>query len=303
MSTNSLGNYDCVIIGGGPAGLLCAVYLARFKRNVILFDREASRAALIPLSHNYPGAVNGISGKDILGALRKQVAYYQVKIINEVVIKLEKNNKFKISSEKSNCEADYVVLATGSTDVQPTVSHVKKLIDKGLLRHCLVCDGFEVINQEIAVIGNGEHALNEAKFLLSYTNKITVFLPASALTLSLKQKFAEANIKVNINNINDVINENNKIIILLDNQKKLSFDAAYAALGARANASLAQQLQVVCGENNCITTDHHQRTSIEGLYAAGDVVEGLNQIVTAYAQAAIAATDIHHCLLHREGKK
>lgn len=303
MNTNPLGNYDCVIIGGGPAGLLCAVYLARFKRNVIIFDREASRAALIPLSHNYPGTVSGVSGKDILHALRKQVVHYQVKIITEAVEKVEKNNTFKISAEKSSCEADYVVLATGSTDVQPAVSHVKKLIDKGLLRHCLICDGFEIINQQIAIIGNGEHALNEAKFLLSYTDKITVFLPPSALSVSLKQKFTEANIRVNISNIDNIYSENRKIIILLENQEKLSFDAAYAALGAQANASLAQQLQAVCSENNCIITDHHQRTSVEGLYAAGDVVMGLDQIVTAYAQAAVAATDIHHCLLRKEGKK
>ena len=112
--------YDCLIIGGGPAGLTAAVYLARYRRRIVLFDAGESRASLIPESHNYPGFPGGISGPGLLGALRKQTATYGVRQISARVTELKREGVgFAATFAEQEIKARFILLATGIVDESP----------------------------------------------------------------------------------------------------------------------------------------------------------------------------------------
>ncbi len=145
------------MIGAGPAGLTAGIYLARFRRTVLIIDGESSRAALIPRSHNYPGFPGGISGPALLGRLRKQALHYGAMIETCIVEELKKTQggfSAKTSSTL-NITAKQVLLATGVIDIEPVLPDLENAVRQGLIRHCPICDAFEVKDRKIAVIGFG----------------------------------------------------------------------------------------------------------------------------------------------------
>jgi thioredoxin reductase (NADPH) len=156
---------DCLIIGGGPAGLTAAIYLARYRRNLVVFDRGESRAALIPKSHNYPGFTSGISGHDLLARLREQTRSYGIQIAPLRINSLERRKtSFVAFHERGEVSARYVLLASGILDVHPEMSGLDRAISEGCVRYCPVCDGFEAIDRKIAVLGDGEDAIRKRNF-------------------------------------------------------------------------------------------------------------------------------------------
>jgi thioredoxin reductase (NADPH) len=292
---------DCVIVGGGPAGLTAAIYLQRYRRRVRLFDAGGSRASLIPLSHNYPGFPDGVSGAELLRRLREQARRYGADIEHAVVEGLERRDdrSFLVRSANRTVVAHTVLLATGTLDIEPDLPNLPDAIRQGYLRHCPVCDGFEVIDRNVAVIGNDAHGVDEALFLRTYTDRI------SLLTLGAEAKFdgvqrtrlAETGIAVIEDRISAVEMRNKSIHALYTaDGRVLQFDTMYSALGCRVRSDLARLAGADCDEKNNLIVSAAMQTSIENLYAAGDVVHGLNQICVAAGQAAIAATAIHHRL-------
>jgi thioredoxin reductase (NADPH) len=294
---------DCIIIGGGPAGLTTAIYLARFRRNFILIDKGQSRAALIPLSHNYPEFYQGISGKQLLQNLRNQVVRYKGVIQEGDVISIEEDGKggFILNTEQSELFAKNIILATGVCDIEPKLPNIEDAIKRGLVRHCPVCDGYEVIGQKIGVIGYGKRGLKEALFMRTYSNHITLFTLGHKIALS-PHEISILNVsRINIitSPVTEVKIDNNKIVALISEKNVYCIDTLYSALGALVRSELAVQLNAkhVNMLSNCLLVNKHQQTTIPGLYATGDIVAGLNQICVATGQAAIAATTIHNKLM------
>ena len=152
---------DCVVIGGGPAGLSAAIYLARFRRNVKVIDAGNSRASLIPLSHNYPGFPNGISGKELLDHFRAQAASFGMHITQGTVHRLERleNGDFLTFFENEVVRSRKVMLATGLRDIEPEMPQLRQAIQQGHIRYCPICDGYEVAGKKVAVIGHGNHCI------------------------------------------------------------------------------------------------------------------------------------------------
>jgi thioredoxin reductase (NADPH) len=127
--------YECAVIGGGVGGLTAAIYLARFHFKTCVIDNEDSRAALIPLSHNFPGFPDGIAGKDILLRLRKQYQCYQQDILTDTVLSIKKDKSsafFLIKTHHTLLQAKHIVLATGVIDIEPSLPNVDSSIKKGL---------------------------------------------------------------------------------------------------------------------------------------------------------------------------
>lgn len=296
--------YDCVVVGAGPAGLTAAIYLARFRRDFLVVDSGASRAAWIPKSHNHPGFPNGIRGKTLLGRMRRQAETYGARIEAGRVedIRVTRTG-FALSSTIGELRAHAVILATGVLDNEPNLPGLDEGVAKGLIRICPICDGYEVTGQAVGLIGCDAHAGAEARFLKTYSDDITLVHvgPPEALPKDERARLKAAGIDVVETPIESVQIEKRRITALcFGGAVQRRFDTVYSALGVSPRVQLAVKAGARLDESGRLVVGEHQETSVKGLYAAGDVVRGLNQISTAAGEGAIAATDIHNCL--REGR-
>jgi thioredoxin reductase (NADPH) len=179
---------DCLIIGGGPAGLLGAVYLGRYRRRVQVIDAGESRAAKIPESHNYPGFF-GIGGTELLVRLRAQAEQYGTQLTSARVTALRRKCKnFVASCEGADVEAKFVLLATGLVDHCPRVEGIPaEDCPSDVIRFCPICDGYEAIDRRVGVLGDLHSARKKALFLRTYTKKVSVFVIGDRTGLEMKR--------------------------------------------------------------------------------------------------------------------
>ena len=150
---------DCLIVGGGPAGLTAAIYLVRFRRRTMLIDAGDSRAALIPKSHNFPGFPDGISGGEILSRLNAHAVRYGAGVERGTVsdLRCREDGLFEATAGGRRLTARRVILATGVIDNMPEIEGLKDHIRAGRIRLCPVCDAFEVSDKPVAVYGPADH--------------------------------------------------------------------------------------------------------------------------------------------------
>jgi thioredoxin reductase (NADPH) len=291
--------FDCLIIGGGPAGLTAAIYLARFRRKVVVIDSGQSRAALVPESHNYPGFA-GISGVDLLALLRSHAERYGALLQRGTVEDLRReNSRFAARVDGKSLQAARILLATGIVDEAPELPGLKDAIYSGTLRFCPICDGYEAMDKRIGVLGRAQSALKKAQFLRTYSRNV-VLLPTDApdkIGAQEMETLREAGI-ILAGQVHDVERTDKAIAAILSNGERVEVDVLYPALGCEVRSQLATALGARENEIGNVFVDDKQRTSVEGLYAAGDVVTDLHQISVATGHAAVAATAIHNSLPH-----
>ena len=295
---------DCLVVGGGPAGLTAAIYLARFRRRVRVIDAGSGRASLIPLSHNYPGFPEGISGRDLLARLRDQARRYGAAVTTGHVESVERTGEsFVAHSGTHSIEARMLLLATGVVDVEPALPNLKDAIRSGLVRHCPICDGFEVIGRKVAVIGRGSKGVSEARFIQHYTTDLMLFTLGAGHEITDEDRVSleTSGVVVIDEPLSEVCAELGAIVgVTTQSGKTYRFDTLYSALGCDVRSELARRLGAVCDDKGQIVVDDKLRTSIPNVYAVGDVANDLNQIAVAAGHAAIAATCIHNALRCKE---
>jgi thioredoxin reductase (NADPH) len=295
--------FDCIIVGGGAAGLTAAIYLARYRRRIRLIDAGASRVLSIPTSHNYPGFAAGIHGRDLLQRLRAQADHYGVAVTPGVVERLEQSNDlFSVALGGARWRARQLLLATGVVDVEPDFPEVKRAVAEGRVRYCPVCDGYEAIGKNVAVLGRGSGGIGEARFMRHFADAVSLFSVTQAPCADAREqaKMEEAGVRVVPDPVKRLaFDDGGAMQLQLRSGERESFDVVYVALGTLVNTGLAQALGAACNDGGELIVDAHQQTSIDGLYAAGDIVTGLNQITVAMGHAAIAATAIHNRLGRR----
>jgi len=297
---------DCLIVGGGPAGLTAAIYLARFHLDILVVDAGKSRASWIPCTRNHAGYPEGIAGKELLQRMRDQACKYDATIETEFVTKLERNEQsgvFTATWGSGSAKARTVLLATGVTNRRPPMDEElhDDALSRGLVRYCPICDGYEVTDKKVGVIGSDSHGVAEALFMRSYTADVTLIAPDKALRLKPEdsRNLAEAGIDC-VDGPAQAVAISNECIVVDTAEGHYTFDSIYPALGSDTHTQLAEMVGADLSNDSCIKVDSHQRTSVPGLYAAGDVVIGLDQISHAMGEGGVAATTIRNDLCAKE---
>jgi thioredoxin reductase (NADPH) len=292
---------DAVVVGAGPAGLTAAIYLGRFRRRCVVLDDGQSRARWIPTSHNIPGFTAGIGGETFLNTLKEQALRYGAKIRPIRAVSLTVSNDiFTLLTDEGPIHSHYVLLATGVRDHLPAVEGAPEAVMRSLLRLCPICDAFEAIDKRIAVIGDSALGEREAEFLRNYSNQVTLLHIGSSTLASAASVPAADGIERVAIQLSDLHIQEDRVT-LSSQQGERHFDVVYVALGCSPQHDLARSLLASCDEHGTLKVNAHQETSVPRLYAAGDVVRGLNQVVVAAAESAIAATDIHNKLRGSHG--
>lgn len=293
---------DCLIVGAGPAGLTAAIYLQRFHRSIAVLDSGEARALRIDRSHNVPGYPQGVSGAVLLGRMREQLQRFGAEPVAARVTSLQRlaDGSFCASGDGDQWRARHVLLATGSRDRDPQVPGMQAVWDQGLLRECPVCDGYEHTGQRIVVVGSDAHAAREALFLRHYSADVLLLRvpPHNAQPLSndWQAQLRGQGIRWHDAGMASARVEGQTVCLDLDTAEQLRCDVLYSALGSRPVAELGLALGAACDSSGNLGIDARGRTNVPGLYAAGDVTGGLDQIAVAMGQGALAATAIHNAL-------
>ncbi len=296
---------DCIIVGAGPAGLTAAIYLARYHLSIRLFDCGSSRAALIPRTHNHAGYPEGITGVELLRRMLAQAERFGAVREPAKVTRVEPVvDGFVVHAAERQFHARSVLLATGVVNHRPDgmedAVHDPALAS-GLIRYCPVCDGYEVTDKRVGVIGTGDHGMREALFLRGFTRDVTLIAPdvEHRLDAACVARLDEAGIVRVDGPCGGYAIEGERLVVETA-QGRMAFDSIYPALGSRIRSDLAVAAGAAATEDGCLEVDDHQRTSIPGLFAAGDVVKGLDQISNAMGQAGVASTTIRNMLSEQQ---
>jgi thioredoxin reductase (NADPH) len=277
---------DCLVVGAGPPGLVAATNQARYPRRIAVGDAGASRARWIPTSHNCPGFPLGVSGVALLARLREQAEGHGVVVthgrVDWLLREAHGHAGFAFVARGAAGEtwrAATVILATGIVDRLPEVEGgpqaLVAAIEAGTLRLCAVCDAYEARDSRIAVLGPAGEAERHARFLRTFSR--TVDAIDSDVPYRLECDAGACRIESGAPAVRE-------------------YDTLYPVLGGDSQSQLARALGAAVDGEGALRTDAHQQTSVDGLYAIGDVVSALNQIAVAVGHAAIAATAVHNRL-------
>ena len=301
--------YDCLIIGAGPAGLSAAIYLSRFLRSVLVIDKKQGRSTFAQITENYLGFPKGIPAIELRKLGRRQAMRFGAQFTTDDIIKAEKteDGTFHLHSKKAEYIGKTILIATGVTDLFPRFNDYKEYVGKSLF-WCITCDGYKTKNKKIIIVGSTDEAACTCMQFLTYTSNL-IFVTnckPQGVTMSqeMRKRLEHANIPVYENIIEKVQGKNGYMRkVTLDTGKMLDVDLMFNQQGAVPNSQLAKLLGVETNEEGYIRIGLEQRTSMPGVYAAGDVTRFFShQVITAAHEGSMAAQAINYDLYPPELK-
>lgn len=292
---------EIAIIGSGPAGLVAALYAARFRRSTLVVHDGRSRLDLVSNTHNVPAFPGGISGPALLARMAHHAQSAGAQITNGNVVTARRLvDGFEFTSAEGHLwRSRVLILATGVHCERLELAHGDHdtAVRLGALRYCPICDAFEHRGRRIAVVGNSSDAVGEALFLRTYSDAISLIPCAGWRVSAVEQsQLAAAGIELLACSSPSFGFAENAMQIRLGDEGSKRFDVVYAALGTRLRNDLASNLGLALTADGSIAADAPSGTEIAGLYCVGDMVAGLDQICVAAAQGAMAATHGHNWL-------
>ena len=298
--------YDVVIIGGGPAGLSAALYLARAKVKAVLLEKSGygGQIALTQKVKNYPG-IYEISGKDLADSIHEQGERYGGEFSFEVAKEIiDENDKKIVITDKRKIECRAIIIATGAAPKKAGFEGEEEFIGKGV-SYCATCDGAFFRKRTVAVVGGGDVAVEDAIFLAGLCSKVYLIHRRDSLRAadSLQKKLMSMeNVEILWNcEVKEIQGEDmvEKILVYHnqdDSQSEIEVNGVFIAVGIHPNTELYQGL-VEMDEQGYVLADESCKTTVDGIYAAGDIrKKALRQIITAVADGANAVTSTQNYL-------
>jgi len=299
----SADSYDVVVVGGGPAGLTAALYTTRLNLDTALVDRGGGRAAMMADTHNVIGVTEEVSGAEFLQTATQQLEEYGTDIRRDTVTAIAQTGgdspRFAVTTSDGTLGADAVVLATGFNDGRPDPPLPRT--GRGL-HYCLHCDGYMFRDESVYVMGHGESAAHVAMILLNFTDEVDLLLRDESPTWS-----EETDRQLRAHPVNIVEADITGMFKDEDDPSWLGgfefadgttreYRGGFAMYGSEYNDDLVEQLGCERTDDGTVAVDEDCRTSVEGVYAVGDLTPGNNQIPIAMGEGAKAGIAIHRAL-------
>ncbi|MBI2011261.1 thioredoxin-disulfide reductase [Candidatus Daviesbacteria bacterium] len=296
-----------VIIGSGPAGLTAAIYASRGNLDPLVISGRGAGGQLMLTTDvdDFPGFPEGIQGPDLMLKMRAQAERFKTKFLDEDVLSVNfKNRPFEIQTESQTLKTKSVIIATGASAMWLNLESEQRLIGKGVSA-CAVCDGFFFKEKNILVVGGGDTAMREAQHLAKFGKKIILIhrreeFRAQPVLVSLVRSKPNVEFMMNTT-LEEVLGEEKVKGVRLKNTQtgkisKLEMDGVFIAIGHKPNTFFLTG-EIELDEKGYIVVKNHTKTSINGIFAAGDVSDHhYRQAVTAAGAGCMAALDVEEYL-------
>jgi len=304
--------HEVVIVGSGPAGYTAAIYAARAQLEPVMYEGSVTAGGALMNTtevENFPGFTDGIMGPDLMDSMRKQAARFGTKLITDDIVEMDLKGPVKTLKDGSGntLQAKSVILAMGSAYREIGLENEKRLSGRGV-SWCATCDGFFFRDQEIAVVGGGDSAVEEATFLTKFASKVTLIHRRDSLRASkIMADRAKANPKIEFlwnTEVTDVLGEVKMEALELKNTvtgavTKRDFGALFVAIGHIPRSELITAQVSLDAEGYVKVEGRSTKTNIEGVFACGDLVDHTyRQAITAAGSGCQAALDAEKFLSH-----
>lgn len=304
--------HEVVIVGSGPAGYTAAIYAARAQLEPVMYEGSVTAGGALMNTtevENFPGFTDGIMGPDLMDSMRKQSARFGTKLVTDDIVEMDLNGPVKTLKDGSGnvLKAKSVILAMGSAYREIGLENEKRLSGRGV-SWCATCDGFFFRDQEIAVVGGGDSAVEEATFLTKFASKVTLIHRRDSLRASkIMADRAKANPKIEFlwnTEVTDVLGETKMEALQLKNVltgevSKRNFGALFVAIGHIPRSELITTQVSLDTEGYVKVEGRSTKTNIEGVFACGDLVDHTyRQAITAAGSGCQAALDAEKFLSH-----
>ena len=304
--------YEVVIIGSGPAGYTAGIYTSRAKLNTLLISGSLPGGRLMTTSEveNYPGFPNGIFGPELMMNMRQQAERFGAKLLDDEVVEVDfKRRPFGIRTQGQEFRSESVIICTGASPRKLGLKAEQEFAGKGI-SYCATCDGPFFKGEDIAVVGGGDTAIEEATFLTKFGKSVKIIHRKDSLRASkILQEKAFENPKIDFvwDHVVSDISGNRKISSIsvrnlrTGEERKISVGGLFVAIGHEPNTSIFRgQLQL--DDKGYIALTKNTKTSVEGVFAAGDVHDyRYRQAITAGGFGCMAALDVEKWLVEIRG--
>ena len=294
--------YDCIIVGGGPAGFSAAIYLGRFLRTTLIVDSGHGRSTYEEVNENYLGFPKGIKAKKLRILGKDQAKRFGVHFKHDFITKIHKKaGVFTLTGKDAQYQSKSIILATGVTDRFPQFRDIDEYVGVSLF-WCITCDGYKVRDKRVIAIGNTDDAACTALQLTRYTQDVTFVTNCPQKNVQISKKWVkrlyEHGVKFVCGYVTKFVGTDGKIKeVIIDKKTPLPTDFVFSLQGARANADLAVHIGVQVTKENYIQTGTQQRTNVPFVYAAGDVTRMFShQVITAAHEGSMAAQSVNYDL-------
>jgi len=280
--------YDVAIIGSGPAGISAAIYAKRGGLSVVVLSNFEGALKKTDKIENYYGFPSVISGEELHKNGLLQAERLSVTTVNCQVTSIEQygEKSFIIKSTIGETMAKSVIIACGTPTVRPKIQGVEEYEGKGI-SYCAVCDGFFFRGKSVCILGSGEYAAKEAEYLLNLTTRVTVLTNGEKKYSPMPNGVAVSTLKIANFEGNKSLNRVN-----FEDGSFLPTDGVFVAEGVAGAEDFARRLGLSTDENGAIVTDDNGKTSVSGVFAAGDCTPGMKQICYAVSQGATAGMSV-----------